>query len=163
MPVLRLIARQSPLLQIAATTCGRRTGFNRPSPIVPAVFLSTSQVTMSSAQSSNAAEKPANAPGGQVNPPEKDLVPGPDGTMMSKSAAKKAFKLAEGAAKKAAKAAATEKKAPAAGGESSTKKKEKAKKEKEAEPEWINNTVPGEKKGEWLDAAGKHGSTLSWK
>ncbi|CAO1627316.1 unnamed protein product [Parajaminaea phylloscopi] len=74
---------------------------------------------------------------------EEKLVPGPDGTMMSKSAAKKAFKAAETAARKANKAAIADKKVPAAG---EGKKKEKAKKEKEEEPEWVNNTVPGEKK-----------------
>lgn len=76
-----------------------------------------------------------------------DLVPGPDGTLMTKTAAKKATKLAEAAARKAGKAAIAKDKTPAAaaaGGEG--KKKEKAKKEKEAEPEWVNNTVPGEKK-----------------
>lgn len=76
--------------------------------------------------------------------PEKELVPGPDGTMMSRSAAKKAFKLAETAARKANKAAIADK-APAAAGEG--KKKEKTREKEEEEPEWINHTVPGEKKG----------------
>lgn len=103
---------------------------------------------MSSSQApadGSSAPQPKRDIGGAYHPPEKDLVPGPDGTMMSKSAAKKAFKLAEAAAKKAGKqAVAAEKKGNAAEG---APKKEKAKKEKVEEPEWVNKTVAGEKKG----------------
>ncbi|PWN29426.1 putative VAS1-valyl-tRNA synthetase [Jaminaea rosea] len=102
---------------------------------------------MSSSQApadGSSAPQPKRDIGGAYHPPEKDLVPGPDGTMMSKSAAKKAFKLAEAAAKKAGKqAVAAERKGNAAEG---APKKEKAKKEKVEEPEWVNKTVAGEKK-----------------
>jgi hypothetical protein len=76
-----------------------------------------------------------------------NLVPGPDGTMMSKSAAKKAQKelerQARNAAKETLKAQRTEN--LATGG---TAKKEKVKKEVKEEVKWVNNTQPGEKKGE---------------
>ncbi|PWN87557.1 putative VAS1-valyl-tRNA synthetase [Acaromyces ingoldii] len=68
---------------------------------------------------------------------------GPDGKPMTKSAAKKAAKEAAAAAKKAEKEALKAQKTPAAG---SGAKKEKVKKEQKVEPEWVNNTVAGEKK-----------------
>lgn len=70
-------------------------------------------------------------------------VLGPDGQPMTKSAAKKAAKEAERKARSAAKQALQAQKpstTPAAD------KKEKVKKEVKAEPAWVNNTKPGEKK-----------------
>ncbi|CAO1628273.1 unnamed protein product [Sympodiomycopsis kandeliae] len=88
------------------------------------------------------------APGPAPN--QADMVPGPDGTMMTKTAAKKAFKLAEAAARKAGKAALAKDKDSSSATPSSaaapSAKKEKAKKETPAEPEYINNTKPGQKK-----------------
>ena len=77
-----------------------------------------------------------------------NLVPGPDGTLMSKSAAKKAQKELEKRAKAAEKEALQTQRSEnlsAAG----AGKKDKIKKEVKEEAQWVNNTKPGEKKGEW--------------
>lgn len=76
-----------------------------------------------------------------------NLVPGPDGTMMTKTAAKKAQKELEKQAQKAAKDAIKAQRSENLTA-ASTGKKEKVKKEAKEEPKWVNNTVPGEKKGE---------------
>lgn len=70
--------------------------------------------------------------------------PGPEAEGTSKSAQKKAAKLAEKQAKAAAKNALKAEKAPAPGAGSA--KKEKAKKEVKEEAPWSDPTVPGEQK-----------------
>ena len=70
--------------------------------------------------------------------------PGPEAEGTSKSAQKKAAKLAEKQAKAAAKNALKAEKAPAPGAGSA--KKEKAKKEVKEEAPWSDATVPGEQK-----------------
>ncbi|PWY98270.1 putative VAS1-valyl-tRNA synthetase [Testicularia cyperi] len=98
---------------------------------------------MSSTQPDSQEKPPAAA---QQQAPAADTPLGPDGQPMTKSAMKKAAKLAAQQAKQAAKdALKADKPAPAASG-SGAAKKEKPKKEVKAEPEWVNNTVPGEKK-----------------
>lgn len=77
------------------------------------------------------------------------LVPGPDGTLMSKSAAKKAQKELEKQAHKAAKETLKAQRSENLSAASSGKK-EKVKKEVKDEPEWVNNTAPGEKKGKFI-------------
>jgi valyl-tRNA synthetase len=87
-----------------------------------------------------AAEASSSAENGNAN-----LVPGPDGTMMTKSAAKKAQKEIERQAQKAAKETLKAQRSDnhtATG----TGKKEKVKKEVKEEAKWVNNTRPGEKK-----------------
>ncbi|SYW79616.1 putative VAS1 - valyl-tRNA synthetase [Ustilago hordei] len=75
-----------------------------------------------------------------------DTPLGPDGQPMTKSAMKKAAKLAEKQAKQAAKdALKSDKPAQNAPGTAAAKK-EKPKKEVKEEPEYVNSTVPGEKK-----------------
>ncbi|PWN48942.1 putative VAS1-valyl-tRNA synthetase [Violaceomyces palustris] len=77
---------------------------------------------------------------------------GPDGQPMTKSALKKAAKLAEKMAKAAAKEAINaDKPKPSQSSSSSSAaaaapKREKPKKEAKQEPEWVNKTIPGEKK-----------------
>lgn len=98
--------------------------------------------------SSEAPKKPAEASSSApADNADINLVPGPDGTMMSKSAAKKAQKelekQARAAAKDTLKAQRSENLSSAGTG-----KKEKVKKEVKEEPKWVNNTKPGEKKGE---------------
>lgn len=88
------------------------------------------------------AQPSQNAPA--TNSEGANLVMGPNGQMMTKTAAKKAAKDAEKRARAEAKEALkAQRTAPqaAAGG-----KKEKVKKEVKTEPEWINETVSGEKK-----------------
>lgn len=92
------------------------------------------------AAAGNAAEAPAAAAG------DSSLPLGPDGKPLSKSAAKKLLKEAQLKATKAAKASLKEHQTGPAAGTGQGKKK--AKKEKQEEPEWVNNTVAGEKKGE---------------
>ncbi|SPO39937.1 probable VAS1 - valyl-tRNA synthetase [Pseudozyma flocculosa] len=76
-----------------------------------------------------------------------DAPLGPDGQPMTKSAQKKAAKLAEKAAKQAAKdALKAERGANQAANNAAAPKKEKVKKEVKQEPEWVNNTQPGDKK-----------------
>lgn len=83
----------------------------------------------------------ARAEGGAAPvPPENESDPN------SKSAQKKAAKLAEKQAKAAAKNALKAEKAPAPGGGGGAAKKDKPKKEAKSEPEWVDHTVPGEKK-----------------
>ncbi|KIS68423.1 putative valine--tRNA ligase [Mycosarcoma maydis] len=78
--------------------------------------------------------------------PSADTPLGPDGQPLTKSAMKKLAKLKEKEAKQAAKdALKSDKPAQNAAG-SGAAKKEKPKKEVKQEPEWVNNTVPGEKK-----------------
>lgn len=67
---------------------------------------------------------------------------------MSKSAAKKALKEAQLKASKAAKQSLKDHQTGPAAGTGQGKAKAKAKKEKKEEEVWVNNTVPGEKKGE---------------
>ncbi|WFD35941.1 valine--tRNA ligase [Malassezia cuniculi] len=66
------------------------------------------------------------------------------GDKTSKSAQKKAAKLAEKQAKAAAKNALKAEKGPVGGG--GAKKEKPVKKETKVEPEWVDPTVPGEKK-----------------
>lgn len=100
---------------------------------------------MSSTQPAEAQQPPK-----QPDAPEDaPLALGPDGQPMTKSAMKKAAKAAEKAAKQAAKEALKAEKAaaqPANPNPSSGAKKEKPKKQVKQEPEWVNNTVPGDKK-----------------
>ncbi len=97
-------------------------------------------------------QQPASAPAAQKDAAAADAAPadaplGPDGQPMTKSALKKQAKLAEKLAKQAAKDALKSEKAPQnPAGSGAEKKKEKPKKEVKQEPEWVNNTVPGEKK-----------------
>lgn len=97
--------------------------------------------------SSEASKKDAKAEEAPTENGEVNLVPGPDGTLMSKSAAKKAQKELEKqarmAAKETLKAQRSENLSAVGSG-----KKEKVKKEVKEEPKWINNTKAGEKKGE---------------
>jgi hypothetical protein len=104
--------------------------------------MASTEAPKKDAKVAEASSAPAPAENGDIN-----LVPGPDGTMMSKSAAKKAQKelekQARAAAKETLKAQRTENLSAVGTG-----KKEKVKKEVKEEPKWVNNTTPGEKKGE---------------
>lgn len=91
-------------------------------------------------------QQPSGSAQNDAAAPSADAPLGPDGQPMTKSAMKKAAKLAEKQAKQAAKdALKSDKPAQPAPG-SGAAKKEKPKKEVKEEPEWVNNTVPGEKK-----------------
>ncbi|UZJ54975.1 hypothetical protein CBS101457_004295 [Exobasidium rhododendri] len=80
------------------------------------------------------------AENGDVN-----LVAGPDGTMMSKSAAKKAQKELDRQIKQAAKESLKAQRNESLGSGGAAKK-EKVKKEVKEEPVWVNNSIAGEKK-----------------
>ncbi|KAJ1035366.1 hypothetical protein NDA13_000785 [Ustilago tritici] len=101
--------------------------------------------TMSSSATPGAPEQPP-AQENAAAAANTDTPLGPDGQPMTKSAMKKAAKLAEKQAKQAAKdALKSDKPAQNAPGTAAAKK-EKPKKEVKEEPEYVNNTVPGEKK-----------------
>lgn len=145
----RAVARLAPL---SVPFSDRRHVRLAPRSLVLARVVSgTPTFSASMSTPSNADDKPeggAAAPNGEApvtNEAGQQLVPGPDGTLMTKTAAKKATKDAEKRAKAQAKEALkAQRTAPAAA--AGTGKKEKAKKEAKAEPEWVNTTVPGEKK-----------------
>ncbi|SAM83388.1 probable VAS1-valyl-tRNA synthetase [Ustilago bromivora] len=101
---------------------------------------------MSSSAIPGAPEQPPAQENAAAAAPNTDTPLGPDGQPMTKSAMKKAAKLAEKQAKQAAKdALKSDKPAQNAPGTAAAKK-EKPKKEVKEEPEYVNNTVPGEKK-----------------
>ncbi|SPO32571.1 probable VAS1 - valyl-tRNA synthetase [Ustilago trichophora] len=142
---LVLVARRSPALATPRTAksltfwpCCQITPISQH--LIRTMSSSTASAAPEQQQPSGSAQSNAS------NAAPADAPLGPDGQPMTKSAMKKAAKLAEKQAKQAAKdALKSDKPAQNAAG-SGAPKKEKPKKEVKEEPEWVNNTVPGDKK-----------------